>query len=537
VFYLDYCDQYDWCKLEDQKLYISKATIGIMNIDSPIKIIQPTEHPLNDNQCIKLQRIKIHENDILSQSEKEKLEQPYLNKCINAKLLRELLHSISQIYIDKGYITTKPYLHEQNIRDGILDISVVVGKVSNIINEETNSLDGRIATAFIGQKDMPLNLRNLETALEMMNRVPSYHSKFSIVPAQQRARSIVSIETQRKIPYRFSLGAIGEKQDYEDNPYLNADLSIDNPLNINDILTLRYNGSRVQSYYQSTSGAEIDYSFVVGSYIISYTWFEFQYSQAVLGLNDTYRSSGDTVGSNLKVSKMLHRNQNNKLEIALSIQYKNNKNYFSNELIDVSSYKTTLAQIDLIDTYFASWGQLRNMLSYYRGTNWLGAKNDAAMDSKEKLQFNKFSLDSNLLYNIPIGGLSVNTNAHIQYTKDLLYDNNKLRVGSYYTVRGYTASYYGNNGFYIRNNLSRPFYPQSSHDFLEIVSPFIGVDYGAVRCERNTPNSCGSLAGVAVGFKTEANNMDTEFTLSRGLKQVSTQDFQNLFRYSVTFKY
>jgi len=30
VFYLDYCDKYDWCKLKNKDLYISKATIGVM---------------------------------------------------------------------------------------------------------------------------------------------------------------------------------------------------------------------------------------------------------------------------------------------------------------------------------------------------------------------------------------------------------------------------------------------------------------------------------------------------------------------------
>ncbi len=166
----------------------------------------------------------------------------------------------------------------------------------------------------------------------------------------------------------------------------------------------------------------------------------------------------------------------------------------------MSSYKTTLAQVDLIDTYYASWGQISNTLSYYRGTNWLGARDDSIFGSgvEEKLQFTKFSFDTRLLYNLPIATYQLNSNAHIQYTNDLLYDNNKLRVGSYYTVRGYEASYYGNNAYYIRNDFIKQFYPNLSAYFLQTISPFIGLDYGSVKCETNTEGSCGSLTGVEI---------------------------------------
>ena len=543
VFYLDYCDKYDWCKIKDKQLYISKATLGVMEVAKPrnTTVVAKEEKVKTKKQpsCIPLTKIHVNENEIFDENAQTKLLSNYLHKCITSKLLKDILHTTAQYYIGKGYITTKPYLQQQNIKSGTLKISIAKGYLQDVLNSETNASDGRIATAFAFQKGKVLNLRDLETALEMMNRVPSYHSTFKIKPAAQAGASIVTIKTEKTTPYRLTVGAIGEKQDYETNPYLNADFSIDNLLNINDIVTLRYNGSKIQSYYQSSSGSEVDYSFPISSYLFSYTWFRFKYSQRVLGINDTYRSNGDTVGSNLKVSKILNRNQNNKLEAAFSLQYKNNKNYFSNELIDVSSYKTTLAQVDIINTYFQHWGQMKNILSYYRGTNWLGARSDGSLtaSSDEKLQFNKFSLDTNLLYSFAQTGFQINSNFHLQYTKDLLYDNNKLRVGSYYTVRGYAASYYGNNAYYLRNDFIKIFHLGGNSNFMQSISPFIGLDYGAVRCEKNTQYTCGSLYGSAIGIKTGAKNLDTEFTLSRGLKHATNQDFQNLFRYSVVFKY
>ena len=492
VLYLDYCDKYDWCKLKNKNLYISKATIGVMRFKKQkheeVLIAQAGTTKQSDQIkkkpiCIKLKHIDLDENDILDKTTQDDLFSTYIGKCISITLLKKILNTASQYYIDHGYITTKPYLKEQNIKDGQLDIVVLRGKVKKIINNDTNRSDGRIKTAFIFQEGNTLNLRDLETSLEMMNRVPSSHSKFEIVPGDKEGQSNINIKTEKNSPYHLTLGIIGEKQGYDNNPYLNADFSIDNPLNINDILTLRYNGSRIQKYYQSTSGSEVDYSFPIGSYLLSYTWFEFQYSQNVIGLNDSYVTNGDTKGSNLSLSKVLYRNQTNKIETAFSLQYKNNKNYFSNELIDVSSYKTTLAQIDLIHTYIQNWGQLRTMYSYYRGTNWFGARDDGSINgssSNEKLQFTKYSLDSSLVYYFPIKTYQINSNVHIQYTNDFLYDNNKLRVGSYYTVRGYSSSYYGNNAYYIRNDFIKTFYPNISFNYMQTISPFLGLDYGEI---------------------------------------------------------
>lgn len=539
VIYLDYCDKFDWCKIRGQELYISKATIGVMSYKpSDIAKLDTVISTKKELKCIKLNKIHFDENELFTYEEQQKLLEHHIGSCIDMKLLKDILNEVSQYYTSKGYITTKPYLGEQNIRDGELDIKVTKGFIQEIINKETNSTDGRIATAFMFQTGEQLNLRDLETSLEMMNRVPSYSSKFQILPASELGGSTVLITTEKTLPYRLSVGAIGERQGYDDNPYLNVDFSVDNLFNINDILTLRYNGSRVQSYYQSSSGSELDYSFALSNYLISYTLFQFQYSQAVIGLNDTYRSNGDTVGSTIKVSTVLHRNQRNKVELAASLQHKDNKNYFSNQLIDVSSYKTTLAQLDLSDSYYANWGQLHSVLSYYKGTNLLGARDDSSLDVDEKLQFTKFSLDMDLIYNLPVvNNCQFNSHAHLQYTDDFLYDNNKLRIGSYYTVRGYEASYYGNSGYYIRNDITKYFYPNINQYFLKTVSPFVGLDFGAVECQNNTVNACGSLVGGSLGLKTAGNNVNTELALSRGLQRSDAREFQNLFRYQVTFKY
>ena len=489
--------------------------------------------------CIELKKISLDENEILDYKTQERLFEKDIGKCLDKEVLNNILNSISKYYIDSGYITTKPYLKEQSILDGEIDISVSKGILEDIIEINATRSNSNIVTAFLFQKDEPLNLRDLETSLEMMNRVPSVDAKFEIKPGTTQGSSIVEIKSKKSFPIHLNIGVTGEGTVYDDKPYLTAILSIDNPLNLNDIFKFTNNGSSVQQDYQSQLGKEINYSFPLSSYLLEYIWYDFEYKQEVLGLNDTYVSSGKTVGSTFRVSKVVHRNQNNKLNIALSLLHKNTKNYFSDELIEVSSYKTTEAKIDLTHIFVQNWGQLISTYSFHKGTDWFGARNDSYFDSstKEKLQFSKHTLSTNLYYFFSDRSYQLNSNLHLQYSDDRLYDNNKLRVGSYYTVRGYQSSYYGDSGGYLKNDFLKTFYPDVYPNLLQTISPFIGLDYGYVECSQTNTIACGKLVGSAIGFKTDSKHLYTDFTWSKALSKIHNNDIDGLFRYNINLKF
>ena len=488
--------------------------------------------------CIELRKINVDENEILDYKTQEKLFKKDIGKCLDREVIKNILNSISKYYIDSGYITTKPYLTEQNVLDGEVDISVSKGILEDIVELNATRSNSNIVTAFLFQKDEPLNLRDLETSLEMMNRVPSVDAKFEIKPGTSQGSSIVEVKTKKSFPIHLNIGVTGERTIYDENPYLTAELSVDNPLNINDIFKFTNNGSTVQQDYQSQLGKEINYSFPLGSYLYEYIWYDFEYKQRVLGLNDSYVSSGTTKGSTLRVSKIIYRNQRSKLNLAFALLHKNTKNYFSDELLEVSSYKTTEAQIDLKHTLVKNWGQLISTYSFHRGTDWFGARDDSYFDSstKEKLQFSKHTLSTNLYYFFTDSTFELNSNLHLQYSHDKLYDNNKLRVGSYYTVRGYESSYYGDNGGYIKNDILKTFYPNIYRSLLNTISVFVGLDYGYIECSDTISESCGELVGGAVGFKTDSKHLYTDFTWSRALSEVNNNKIQTLFRYNINIR-
>lgn len=488
--------------------------------------------------CIKLKKITVDENNILNKEIQTELFKKQIGKCIDKDMFDYILTSVSTFYMDNGYITTRPYLKEQNIKDGEINIFVSKGLIEDIVDSTTKKTNWSINTAFVSQKNKPLNLRDLETSLEMINRIPSVDAKFEIKPGVEDSTSIVEIVTEKSFPYHFLVGITGEKYVY-DRPYLNFELSIDNPFGINDILTFKHNTSSIQEFYQSSSANEINYSFSIGSYLVELIWFNLLYDQTVIGLNDSYVADGKTKGATAKISKILLRNQNNIFKSALSVEFKNSENYFASERIDVSSYKTSIAQIDFSHTYLQNWGQLYTIYSYYHGTNWFGARDDShyLQTTEAKLQFVKHTLNTNLLFYFRDRSYTLNSNIFLQYSKDYLYDNNKIKIGSFYTVRGYSSSYYGSTGGYLKNDLTKTFYPDVNPDYIQTISPYVGLDYGEVKCENDNIHGCGYLVGSSIGIKTQANYISSDFTISRAIKNIQNIESETLFRYNLILKF
>lgn len=576
VLKLDRCDKYNWCKVKDKELYLSKILLGIMEIkkdNKNKKLIKKLEQTLSKENivkseektkqnkkkpikkqetkpkkkktsCVKLKQIDLSENKIFDKNTQNKKFKNYINNCISGKLLKNIIDITSSYYLNKGYITTKPYLKEQDITDGQIDITILEGKVENIIHNKTKKSSWKIATAFVGQKDKILNLRDLETSLEMMNRVESADSNFELKPGKESGGSIVEIKTKESLPIHLSLGYSGRGTSSENDKDITGILTIDNLVGINDILVYTDNGSKIQEHYQSTKAKELNYSFPIGSYVLDFTKSKSSYRRGITGINATYLSNGITRGTKFAISKVLTRDQTNKVEIKTSIYHKDSKNYFENNLIEVSSYRTTLFQIDFMHTNYKPWGQLYTVYSFYQGKDWFGAMDDVQLNGESdysdsaKLEFTKYSINNTLYYYFTNRTYNISSNQHIQYTKDKLYNSDQLTVGSAYTVRGYNSSnYYGNNGYYIKNDFTKTFSPNIHDNIFKDISIFVGLDGGKVRCQSDNVGICGELYGKSIGFKTSSNNLNSNFTWSRPMKSLRDSfDKQTLFNFNITLK-
>ncbi|PWK27716.1 POTRA domain-containing ShlB-type protein [Pseudomonas sp. OV226] len=92
----------------------------------PGKAAQPAQ-PMApaDKRCFPIKDIDLQGAESLSVNERERLLKPYLGQCLGVPQLNELLKTITDHYIDKGLVTSRAYLPQQDLSTGHLKVLVV----------------------------------------------------------------------------------------------------------------------------------------------------------------------------------------------------------------------------------------------------------------------------------------------------------------------------------------------------------------------------------------------------------------------------
>jgi len=489
-------------------------------------LLQASVQAAGDAACVPLLRVDIEANQILDETDQAGLIDPLLGACIDGDLVRNLLAAISNSLIEQGYVTSRPYLLEQDISDGRIDIRILVGTIEAIVDAESGLSNGRIATAFMFNDEV-LNLRQLETSLEAIERIESVSASFEIRPGSQQGASIIAVKTTTEKAFRMELGVNAQTSF---NTQLSLQASLDNPFNINDLFEYRYNSGEMFQAYQDNSSQELVYSFPLASYLFTLTYADLSYEQRVQGINGSFLSEGDTIINELQVSKVVARSQTSRITLAAALELKDSDILFDHQLVDVSSYRTSQARFEMRHDWFQAWGQLVTIYSYQQGLDLFGARDDDyftaedGFDTEASLQFEKFNIDSQLYYYLPDPAWYASLNLSLQYSDDVLYDNDKLYVGSPYTVRGYSSALSGSSAWFVRSDLTHRWLsvvnPFSGKPFTKAISLSIGIDYGDVKCDIDNPDVCGEIYGLGVGAEIADANFIGRLLWGHPLKQI-----------------
>lgn len=128
-----------------------------------------------DSRCFPIRQILINGADHLPETNRQQLIHPYLGQCLGTPQLNELLKDITNHYIDKGWVTSRAYLPQQDLSGGQLSVLVLEGRLERIQIAPDSGLSAReLSMSFPGQEGELLNLRDIEQMVDQLNRLPSH---------------------------------------------------------------------------------------------------------------------------------------------------------------------------------------------------------------------------------------------------------------------------------------------------------------------------------------------------------------------------
>lgn len=122
-----------------------------------------------NSNCFLIDKVDLTGSTPLDYRNISKVISPYLQQCLTLNDMQEVAKSITNNYIEKGYVTSQAIIPEQDLSNNKLVIRIIEGRIKNI---SINGISSRlIDIIFPSSKGKVLNLRDLEHGLEQLNRL------------------------------------------------------------------------------------------------------------------------------------------------------------------------------------------------------------------------------------------------------------------------------------------------------------------------------------------------------------------------------
>ncbi|WP_439327774.1 ShlB/FhaC/HecB family hemolysin secretion/activation protein [Lonepinella sp. BR2357] len=474
--------------------------------------LPPTESP-----CFPIQKIALtdyaHENQasqfssLLTDSLQElNLTLPY---CFGGNGLSILMKTMQNKLIEKGLVTTRVIAEEQDLNQGELKLTVILGRLNNILVEDSSDFPTARFTALsaftamaIDKGDI-LNVRDIEQSLENLKRIPTADANIEILPANTGdvGYSDLKISYAQSFPFRLTLGLDDGGSKSTGKYQGSATLSVDNLLTANDLFYSSFTRSiptdNDEKGTRQTSNFSLHYSIPFGYWLLSFNSSYNHYRQQVFGYAENYLYSGQSRQQKLTLSYLLHRDAQRKTTLSGSLWARQSNSFIDDEEIDVQRRRTAGWEVGIKHREYLGQSTFDIGLSFKRGTGaW------QALAAPEEL-FNEGTshpkiILANATLTVPFSLFDqiwqYQGEFNGQWNKTPLTSQDRFSIGGRYSVRGFDGelTLSGNRGWSIRNDVS---WLASAK-----IQPYLGVDYGKVY-QQIDDNVGNALTGAVLGLR------------------------------------
>jgi hemolysin activation/secretion protein len=481
-----------------------------------------------DEPCVQVNSISTKGIELLNEAIVNGVLQSFRKRCLSLSELNNILKQLTFLYVEKGYITSRAYLPEQDLSDGSLEVVVIEGKLAGVVmNDRPGEYKGQIITAFPNMKNNPVNLRDIEQGLDQLNRLRSNNANIELKAGKKPGSTILSVKNEHSKRWYGSvtsdnLGstATGEMQS-------RADFAIDDVLGLNDLWSFSYQRSMDNHPFHFSDAPPRSDTYTVG-FSLPYGYWTFgvdgswsEYNSQIAGQVSDIDTSGLSKSVTVNLSRVLHRDQISKTSLTGSLQWKENQNFLLGSRIDISSRMLSIGGLELTHSRQLLSGQFTASAGYLRGLDVLGAFDDAtAPIGSPKGQFRKAVFSLGYFKPFKIGPLTASYSGSVsgQWSPDLLFGSEQMALGGFSTIRGLRESVvFGNRAIMTRNEIALQL-PASTNstvaNLFGSLEPYAALDFGQVFSESQYQIEGGSLTGATIGLRSRGGNINFDFSYS-----------------------
>lgn len=484
--------------------------------------------------CFDVAEVKFVGAAALKLKAKMTLTAAYINRCLSATQIENLVKETTNYYLQQGYVTSYATLEEQDISSGVLVITVYENKIETITLNGKNAL--LLHTAFPGLIGNVLNLRDIEQGLEQLNRLSSRRITIDILPGSQQGYSIIDLKHDvRVFPVSFSLTFNNSGQKSTGRDQLSMVVTVDDLLSLADKWAFSATTNSDFRRNHKTRSFVNEFSIPYGYWTVSYQYLQSHYYTDIPLQFATWRYQGNSQSHKINVNRILYRDGNSKLAINAALTRRKAENDFAGQKLIVSSPTLTVLHAGLHYSTELLGGYFSLNPSYYQGLGLLGATSDKQAQAILPVsRFRKFSLSASYFSYLSDASYLMSS-FYGQTSPDNLYGSERISIGGEYSVRGFKEqSLTGNVGFYLRNEIN---WPLSHFLFFKDASLSVALDAGWLKSQTKLKEG-GALLGTAITLSVNKGPFSHYFSFGLPLfypDALQTDKWVSYYQFSLSF--
>lgn len=481
----------------------STTLLKVNNSGNPLTVPSPVIlSPIA--QAIAVKKVKIVGSTILNDVELVTISKTLEGQQVTPEQIQKAAQSITQIYADRGYLTSQAVVDPQKIVDGVVTIQVIEGRVEKIeIQGLTNTNPDYVRSRVELGTNTPLNTAKLEDQLRLLRADPIFSNvEASLKSGSQPDSSILVVTVKEANQFggfagidNFSPPAVGSER-------YGGGLFFRNLSGNGDTFAASYYGTTTGGSNQYDLSYSIPLNPMNGTLSLRYSPSNYRITQAPF---DVLNIRGNNNLFDLNFRQPLVRTSVEEFALSLGYSYQRGQTFAFNNLAipfgigpepDGTSRTSIFkfGQDYTLRDLFGAWS-LRSQFSL--GTGLFGSTNVTTPSGSFLSWLGQIQRVQSLgTDSLLIGALD------LQLSADPLLSSQQFTIGGGQSIRGFRQNARsGDNG--IRFSLENRFVALRNEQNAALLQVIPFLDAGAIWNHPNNPNTLPSqnfLAGGGLGL-------------------------------------
>ncbi|RCJ19562.1 peptide ABC transporter permease [Nostoc minutum NIES-26] len=215
----------------------------------------PEASPTPTSESIRVEKIQVTGSTIFNAETLNAITKPVEGRSVTLDELSNVANAITQLYLNKGYITSRAILVDQKITNGVVEIRVIEGSLEKIEIQGTKRLNPNYVRSRISLgAGKPLATANLEDQLRLLRTDPLFSNvEASLRPGTNLGQSILVVRVTEADPFYGTLSIDNYSPPSIGSERLGVSAAYRNLTGMGDEIAA--------SYYRTTQGGSNIYDF------------------------------------------------------------------------------------------------------------------------------------------------------------------------------------------------------------------------------------------------------------------------------------